>query len=230
MYKYFFYVILAFSMAIAAPCPAYAQAALIERLVPIRDSLVTVQTLLTRKKPQTSQITNYTRNAAGIILNPKGLIVVNTHTIAHAPRIFVTLADGTKKEARIVASSPKFDFSFLKITPPYALKPIRWADSDRLSLGETIITINNSKKHKNTFSEGKVTGFVDSKNTPHRVGMIQLNINLYRGDSGGPVLNTQGRLLGLISGKQNSVEAASFAIASNIIRDEYLKYSKKHGH
>src|SRR5580658_8401472 len=102
---------------------AWADTNLIDRIQQTEKSIVTVRTELTRVMPTTPpQIATYYRTAAGLVIDPSGIIVTNTHTIIHAPFIFVILRDGTKLPAQVLFASGEFDFSFLRINPPYPLK------------------------------------------------------------------------------------------------------------
>jgi len=195
----------------------------------VRKSIVTIQTELARTDRKKTRTVLYTRNAAGIIVDPSGLIVANTHTIAHAPKIFAVLADGKKYQAKVVFISSSFDFSFLRISPASPLRAIEWADSDQARLTNAVSTIGHAKSHKNSLFKGRIIGLACSKNTNHPVGIIQLDLNLYKGDSGGPILDHNGRFLGLIYSKQADVEHSSFAIPSNVIKDAYINYMRKHG-
>lgn len=167
------------------------------------------------------------RVGAGVIIDPSGLIATNTHTIANAQKVTVTLNDGTQVAARIVQYFPEEDFALLSINPPYPLLSIELADSDNIRLGEEVITVGNSELLSQTISGGKIIG-IGSHNHQKQDGvntdMIQINMNVYKGDSGGPLLNRDGQLLGLIVASQADIDRSSFAIPSKKIRMHYLEY------
>src|SRR5689334_19197267 len=97
---------------------AWAGTGLIDRIQETEKSMVTVRTELTRlmhtDPPRTA---TFYRTAAGLVLDPSGIVVTNTHTIIDAPFIFVILHDGTKLPAQVLFASGPYDFSFLRIHP-----------------------------------------------------------------------------------------------------------------
>ncbi len=212
-------------LLISGFCPCVqAQTPWIERIQKIENSLVEIKTVYTKVMHiRGSKTASFERKGAGIIIDPSGLIVTNTHIIANAPRIVVLLHDGTKLEAQVVFISTGNDFSFLKIAPPHPLKAIQWADSSQVQLDKNIEAIGNSEQNHQSILDGKVIGVVKNKSGT-KVELLELNLALYHGDSGGPVLDQQGRLLGMIMAKKKSEERSSFAIASDKLREQYLIY------
>lgn len=201
---------------------------LIARMQNIQPSLVEVRTVLERTlttKNGRKGIASYERNGAGIIIDPSGIIVTNTHIVINAPKILVALSSGKVYEATVLAVN-EADFSFLKIEVPYALPAITWADSSLVELGAPIIAFGNSDYNSQSILGGEVTSLLESMSN-NNIEMLELNLNLYQGDSGGPILDREGRLLGLIMGKRKSQDRKSYAIASNKIRQEYLKLKQK---
>ena len=204
---------------------AWADSNLIERIQQSEKSMVTVRTEMTRTMPTIPprQATFY-RNAAGIVIDPSGIIVTNTHTIVDAPFIFVILRDGTKLPARRIYTSPDYDFSFLRVYPPHPLKRIRWANSVRVHIGNGIIAIGNSE-NSNRMMAGHIKNILQSHpRSGHE--FLELDLDLFHGDSGGPILDGQGRLLGMIMAKRTSQQNSSIAIASNKIHEQYLHYKE----
>ena len=219
---------LALTLLFLATCHhfCFAGSDLISRLQQTENSIVTVRTELTRlmhtSPPRTE---TFYRNASGIVIDPSGMIVTNTHTIIHAPYIFVILRDGTKLPAKVLFSSKKYDFSFLKIHPPYPLKRVRWANSSLVHPGDNIIAIGSSVENNHMILQGHITGVM--KKASSRINdFLQLDLELYHGDSGGPILDAQGRLLGMIMAKRSFTHNASIAIASDKIHLQYLQYKK----
>jgi S1-C subfamily serine protease len=205
---------------------AWAQATLIDRIQQTEKSIVSVRTELTRRLPGTSLRTaTYERTAAGLVIDPSGIIVTNTHTIIHAPFIFVILRDGTKLPAKLLYSNGEYDFSFLRIHPHRALKSVRWADSSLINIGDPILAIGNSDYDNRTIMSGRIKSVLQSKSTSTN-DFFELDLDLYHGDSGGPILDDKGRLLGMIMAKRESQPNSSIAIASNKIHRQYLQYKE----
>ena len=167
------------------------------------------------------------KSGAGVIIDASGLIVTNFHTIAKANRISVTLHNNTNLSAKIVRMFPQEDFVLLKIESPIPFIPIPFADSNTIRLGEKIFTIGHSHLLDQTISEGKIIGIGTSQSkNPNNTDadIIQVNLNIYRGDSGGPLLDHRGALIGLMVAAQIQKDRSSFAIASNKIKKRYLEY------
>ena len=170
----------------------------------------------------------YQRAGAGVVLDSSGIIVTNAHTVQRSNSITVTLSDHTQLPASVVKVVMNLDLAFLKVNPPSPLKPIWLADSDQIKLGEEIITVGNSELLKQTVSGGKIIGIGTNRHPDGRdkTDLIQTTINLYSGDSGGPLFDHQGRLLGLMTAKETSADHSSFAIPVNKIK-KYLDEIKR---
>ena len=192
----------------------------------VQASLVEVRTENTKTYVDANGHTKtatYHTQGSGVIIDSHGIIVTNTHIIANAPHIYVGLSDGTKLEARVVYSSDA-DFSLIKIDPPYPLQAISWGDSSQAPVGTPIIGLSYADDQRHVLS-GEITGLINGNDT-NDIELIELNLNLYHGDSGGPLLDYQGHLLGIIMGKKNDEQNKSYAIASNKIQQEYLQYKQ----
>lgn len=169
----------------------------------------------------------FKKTGAGIIIDPSGIIVTNYHTVASAKRITVTLSDKTSVSAQMLQAFPDEDFVFLKIIPPDTLIPVYFADSNTLQLNEEIFTVGHSDVLDQTISGGKIIGLGSSRtksSNTEGVDIFQVNINIYKGDSGGPLLNRRGEFVGLMTAGQLEKDRSSFAVASNKIKKHYLEY------
>jgi len=181
-----------------------AQSSIIDRVMKSQESIVAIhaQTIAMDPDAKTGaaitpdgqiMVGNHARAAvaeqsgAGIIIDPSGYIVTNTHTIAYSQFIFATLHNGTRLPAKIAVIAPNSDFTILKIESPSPLKPMPWADSDRVRLGDRIISVGNSPFLKETISGGIIKGMGQNPATG-TVELIETDLNLYKGDSGGPIL------------------------------------------
>ena len=170
------------------------------------------------------------RSGAGVIIDPSGLIVTNTHTIFNAKKIFVILHDQTSFPAEVLGFVSQYDFVFLRIQTPAPLSPISWADSDQIHLGDNIVTIGHSDLLKEAISGGKIIGIgvQGGKNLHSTEGeetkLIQINVNVYKGDSGGPIFDRKGNFVGLMVAGQMKADRSSFAIPANQIREQSKKF------
>ena len=173
--------------------------------------LVATQKILTRHSQTTG---------AGVIIDSKGIIVTNLHTIYLAPHIVVKFSDGTQSKAQLLSVLPNGDLALLKISAPHPLNYIVLADSDKLNLGEEVINIGHSFLLKGTISQGRIIGLarISDPASSDTVEYIKININLYKGDSGGPVLNARGELIGMIQTKFLREDKKTLVIPSNKIK------------
>ncbi|MDP8264639.1 MAG: trypsin-like peptidase domain-containing protein [Candidatus Aceula lacicola] len=172
----------------------------------------------------------YTRKGSGVIIDPAGVIATNAHIVSGANKIAVHLFDGKTVSAVPFLVIDKQDIAFIKIDPPYPFTRIAFADSSAITLGDEVITVGSSPFLKKTLSAGRIIGL--AKKNPHESNepdLFHVNFNIYHGDSGGPLFNPKGQLLGLMVAGQMQSDRSSFAIPSNKILQFYLQYlqSKK---
>jgi S1-C subfamily serine protease len=193
----------------------------------VQSSLVEVRTVDTKTIDEGNghtKVGTYHTQGSGVIIDSHGVIATNTHIIANAPHIYVGLSDGTVLEASLIYSSDA-DFSFIKIDPPYPLQVITWADSSQAPAGTPIIGLSYADDIRHILS-GQITNLVNGADS-NNVELIELNLGLIPGDSGGPLLDNQGHLLGMIMAKRLSEDNKTYAIASNKIQQEYERYKNK---
>ncbi|MCU0666363.1 MAG: serine protease [Candidatus Omnitrophica bacterium] len=169
-------------------------------------------------------ISQYTRKGGGVIVDPSGLIVANSHTTQQAGRVKVVLADNTEYQAEILVFSPDDDLAILRIKPDAPLKYITLADINKIKLGDPVYNVGRSDILKDSISEGKIIGIgtkTDPADKSVSTQMLKIDFNVYQGDSGGPVLNKDGELLGLILGGSVTSGRLALAVPSNKIK-KYL--------
>src|SRR5450432_1694322 len=134
---------------------------------------------------------------SGFIVDTSGIVVTNNHVIADADEINVIMNDGTKIKAELVGVDKKTDIAVLKFKPLKPLISVKFGDSDKLRLGEWVIAIGNP------FSlGGSVTaGIVSARNRDISQGpydsYIQTDASINRGNSGGPLFNLEGEVVGV---------------------------------
>lgn len=157
---------------------------------------------------------------SGFIIDPAGLVVTNHHVIAEADEVNVILNDGTTLKAEVIGRDQKTDLALLKVKPTKPLKAVKFGDSDKLRLGEWVIAIGNP------FSlGGTVTaGIVSARNRDIQSGpydnYIQTDAAINRGNSGGPLFNLNGEVIGvntaIISPSGGSI-GIGFAVPSKTV-------------
>ncbi|MBR1152415.1 Do family serine endopeptidase [Bradyrhizobium sp. JYMT SZCCT0428] len=134
---------------------------------------------------------------SGFIIDTAGVVVTNNHVIADADEINIIMNDGTKIRAELVGVDKKTDIAVLKFKPVKPLVAVKFGESDKLRLGEWVIAIGNP------FSlGGSVTaGIVSARNRDISQGpydsYIQTDASINRGNSGGPLFNLEGEVVGV---------------------------------
>ena len=158
---------------------------------------------------------------AGVILNSSGIIVTNLHTINQAEIIRVQIQQHPELGAKIIQLMPESDLALIQVQSPYPLSPIAFADCYRIRLRDPVYNIGNSSILHRTISGGHVTGLGTSKGS-RELAILKVNMNLYEGDSGGPLLNPRGELLGMMVAKDRTQQRAAYAIPANKIKKIYM--------
>src|SRR6201994_4251240 len=157
---------------------------------------------------------------SGFIIDTAGIVVTNNHVIADADEINVIMNDGTKIKADIVGIDKKTDLAVLKIKPPKPLTAVKFGDSDKLRLGDWVIAIGNPFSLGGTVTAGIVSAKNrDISNGPYD-SYIQTDAAINRGNSGGPLFNIDGEVIGvntlIISPSGGSI-GIGFAVPSKTV-------------
>lgn len=168
---------------------------------------------------------SYKREGAGAIIDADGIIVTNAHIVKGANRINIKFNDGRILPARILSVIEGEDIAFLQIDSPGPFHFLPFADSSHAKLRSRIFNVGASDILSGTFTEGMVTGLGEEKNQEDNaqdaIALLQTSFNVYKGDSGGPVLDAEGNLLGIISAARQKAGHTTYAITSNKIKRFY---------
>jgi len=157
---------------------------------------------------------------SGFIIDPAGYVVTNNHVIADADEISVILNDGTTLKAEIVGRDTKTDLALLKVKTDHPLKAVKFGDSDKLRLGEWVIAIGNPFSLGGTVTAGIVSARNRDINSGPYDNYIQTDAAINRGNSGGPLFNLDGEVVGvntaIISPSGGSI-GIGFAVPSKTV-------------
>ncbi len=157
---------------------------------------------------------------SGFIIDTAGFAVTNNHVIADADEINVILNDGTKIKATLVGVDKKTDLAVLKFTPVKPLIAVKFGDSDKLRLGEWVIAIGNPFSLGGSVTAGIVSARNRDINTGPYDSYIQTDASINRGNSGGPLFNLEGEVVGvntlIISPSGGSI-GIGFAVPSKTV-------------
>jgi S1-C subfamily serine protease len=170
---------------------------------------------------------------SGFVVSDKGEIVTNAHVVTDgeggnlkkARQVYVEFADGNRVDAKILGYDPNADVGLIKIDPG-DLKPraLPLGDSDRLAVGEPVAAIGSPFGEQQSLSVGVVSATdrsIDSLTGFQIGGAIQTDAAINRGNSGGPLLDAQGRVIGInsqIRSSSGSGSGVGFAVSINTIK------------
>src|SRR5215475_12727394 len=155
---------------------------------------------------------------AGFIVDPEGLIVTNNHVIVNADRIRVKLHDGRTLVATVIGVDNATDLALLKIAAR-GLTPLNLGDSDALRVGDSVIAIGNPLEYERSVTAGIVSalGRKVYEAEPFE-SFIQTDAAINRGNSGGPLLNQRGEVIGVNTVIRSDGRGISFAVPSNVVK------------
>src|SRR5438552_10365777 len=134
---------------------------------------------------------------SGFIVDTSGIVVTNNHVIADADEINVIMNDGTKIKAELIGVDKKTDIAVLKFKPLKPLIAVKFGDSDKLRLGEWVIAIGNPFSLGGSVTAGIVSARNRDINSGPYDNYIQTDAAINRGNSGGPLFNLDGDVVGI---------------------------------
>jgi 2-alkenal reductase len=168
---------------------------------------------------------------SGVIIDPRGYVITNNHVVAGAERLYVVLADGRQHQATLVGTDAPFsDLALIKIDGARgevtsSLPAARLGDSDALVQGAWVVTIGSALgDFRNTVTIGVISALGRSLEDNGTVldDLIQTDAAINHGNSGGPLLDLDGQVIGIntaiIRGGDQQAEGIGFAIPSNTVR------------
>jgi S1-C subfamily serine protease len=159
---------------------------------------------------------------SGFIVDDEGYIVTNYHVVENAQAATIITSDGESHTVSLVGSDPELDIALLKINGAY--EEIRLADSNEINVGEQVVAIGNPLGLQFSVTQGIVSAV-------HRPGpnnieaYVQIDAALNPGNSGGPLINKGGEVIGINNFKIGDSESLGFALESNFIKDSVNEIS-----
>jgi serine protease Do len=159
---------------------------------------------------------------SGFIIDPSGYIVTNNHVVEDSDQVTVTLNDGETLPAKIVGRDEKTDLALLKVTPRKPLPFTKFGDSDTARIGDWVIAIGNPFGLGSTVTAGIVSARNRDINAGPYDDFIQTDAPINRGNSGGPLFDMNGTVVGVnsaIFSPSGGSVGIGFSIPSNLVKD-----------
>jgi len=156
---------------------------------------------------------------SGFVIGTQGLILTNNHVIHQAKEIKVTLPDGNEFIPEIVGTDPATDIAILKISADNLI-PLEFADSDLLQPGQIAVAIGNPLGFQHTVTAGVVSALgrtLRSQSGRMIDDIIQTDAALNPGSSGGPLMDSSGKVIGVNTAIIKQAQGICFAVSSGLV-------------
>jgi serine protease Do len=169
---------------------------------------------------------------SGFIISPDGYILTNNHVVEGATSVEVRVGDNdTMYPAKIIGRDPATDIALIKIESKEPLPTLRLGDSDRIRVGEWAIAIGNPLQFENTLTVGVISAkgrsLGISEATSSFENFIQTDAAINTGNSGGPLLNIQGEVVGINTAISARATGLGFAVPVNVAKKIYPQLREK---
>jgi serine protease Do len=136
---------------------------------------------------------------SGFIVRPDGYVVTNKHVVHNGVNYWVTLSDGKRLPADLIAEAVGFDIALIKIRTDQTLPAVKLGDSDAVRQGDSVIAIGNPLHHTSTVTTGIISALNRDIGTSQFDDYIQTDAAINQGNSGGPLFNAKGEVIGVNS-------------------------------
>lgn len=167
-----------------------------------------------------AEVAEGTQTGTGIIMTSDGYIITNSHVVYGSNKVTVVLEDKTEYGGMLIGADPKTDLAVIKISPKEEITPAEFGSSDDLVVGELAIAIGNPLGFD--FASSVTSGIISGLNRKITIEdteltLIQTDAAINHGNSGGPLVNSYGQVIGITSAKISGedTEGMGFAIPIN---------------
>jgi len=173
---------------------------------------------------------------SGFVIDPEGHVVTNQHVIDGGGKFTVTFSDDKTAPAKLVGADPSTDIAVLQVDAPQGqLTPIAWADSAKVDVGQPVLAIGNPYGLERTVTSGIISAVQRQIAAPNGLtidSVIQTDAALNKGNSGGPLIDAAGDVVGVnsqIQSESGGFDGIGYAVPSNTakrIADDLIKDGK----
>jgi S1-C subfamily serine protease len=164
----------------------------------------------------------------GVLVDDQGHVITAAHVVQTADLVVAEFVDGTEVAATVVASDPSLDLALLKLVEvPAGVKPVKLGDSDKIKTGDDIVVIGSPFGLSHSVSTGIVSGRhklgADGTSLgPVEAEILQTDAAINQGNSGGPMFNMKGEVVGIVSfilSQSGGFEGIGFAVSINTAKE-----------
>jgi putative serine protease PepD len=179
---------------------------------------ITAQVTQRSSSPFGPRESSGTATGSGFVVSSGGLIVTNAHVIDGATQVSVKLGDGAALPAKVIGVAASSDLALLKVDAGHTLTPLTLADSSSVQVGDATAAIGNPYGLDRTLTTGVISAVHRTISAPNGIAIhdvIQTDAALNPGNSGGPLLDDRGRVIGVNSQIESSGSTATGATGGN---------------
>ena len=216
--------------ALGSMIPAASAETIAELFDRVHRSVVVIRAVETNVPAEEGQEASVSSVGSGVLISNDGKILTAAHLVHAASKITVEYWDGQRVPARVVSSAPGADIALLRVeaVPPSAVAA-RLADSDAARIGDRVFIIGAPYGLSHTLTVGHLSGRQKPGQTTAGLGhaeFLQTDAAINKGNSGGPMFNMAGEVLGIVShiiSRSGGFEGLGFAVAANVARELVLE-------
>jgi 2-alkenal reductase len=191
----------------------------------VSPSVVSINVIANRETTSNSAGGTVYGTGSGFVVDTEGHIITNNHVVAGATDIEVNFFDGTIVRGEVVGEDPNSDLAVVRVNlPAEQLRPVTFADSEALDIGETVLAIGSPFGERWTLTTGIISALdrtINGLGSFSIGGVIQTDASINPGNSGGPLINLDGHVIGVnsqIATASGSNSGIGFAVPSNLVQ------------
>lgn len=168
---------------------------------------------------------------SGFVIDPSGYVVTNNHVVGTATQISVTLNDGKTYKAKLIGRDARTDLALLKIDDDHSFPYVQWGDSDKAEVGDWVIAVGNPFGLGGTVTAGIISARGRDLHEGPYDSFLQTDAAINRGNSGGPMFNMDGKVIGInsaIYSPNGGSVGIGFAVPSSLAKP-VVEQLREHG-